>query len=512
LQANLLLEFVRSWGVLVIDIISRRRFLAGTAAKTFAVFAAQAASSRPNVLFLGVDDWRDWVGCLGAFPTVKTPNLDRLASSGLLFTNAHCAAPVCNPSRTALMTGLRPSTSGVYNNSQWWKPALPDVVTLPRYFKQNGYYVAGAGKMFHHMPGFNDPDAWHDYYHWAEANRQNGWAGGYNSELDVRPPNLPLAGVNEYRQEFDFGPVDNPESDFPDYKVASWASAFLSKASKTPFFLGIGMFRPHISWYVPRKYYEMYPLKDIKLPEVQENDLDDVPEAALRLQQVRIPDEHNMVVKKGKWKEAVQAYLACISFSDAMVGRVLAGLEAGPHKSSTIIVLWSDHGYHLGEKNAWHKFTLWEESTRVPLMFTAPGVTKAATICRRPVSLVDLYPTLVQLCGLPPKAGLDGQSLVPLLRKPETAWERPALITSGLSNHSLRDERWRYIRYADGSEELYDHQKDPKEWRNLAGNPEYGDVKQKLARCLPKTNQPDVPDRKAYRFDPRTYTWEKLHS
>ena len=494
----------------MLDILSRRRFLAGPVAKRFTAFTALAASPRPNVLFLGVDDWRDWVGCLGAFPAVRTPNLDRLASSGLLFTNAHCAAPVCNPSRTSLLTGLRPSTTGVYANSQWWKPALPDVVTLPRYFKQNGYYIAGGGKIFHHEPGFNDPDAWHDYYHWAEVNKQNGWAGGYNSSLDVRPPHFPLAGVNEYRENFDFGPVENPDSDFPDYRVASWASEFLTRPAKNPFFLAVGMFRPHLSWYVPRKYYDMYPLGSIQLPEVLENDLDDVPAAALRLQQVKIPDEHNLVVKKGKWKEAVQAYLACISFSDAMVGRVLRALEAGPHKDNTIVVLWSDHGYHLGEKNAWHKFTLWEESTRVPLIVAAPGVTKTGTRCARPVSLVDLYPTLVELCGLPGKTGLDGQSLAPLLRNPAAAWDRPALITSGFGNHSVRDERWRYIRYTDGSEELYDHQRDPKEWRNLAGNAEHGDAKQKLARWLPRKNQPEVPGKRAYRFDPKKYTWSKV--
>jgi len=487
--------------------ISRRQFVAGAVTHGLAALAAPPSARRPNVLFLGVDDWRDWVGCLGAFPAVKTPNLDRLASSGLLFTNAHCAAPVCNPSRTALLTGLQPSTSGVYTNNHWWKPALPDAVTLPVYFKRNGYHVAGGGKIFHHEPGFNDPDAWHDYYHWAEINKQSGWAGGYNSSLDVRPPRFPTADVNEHRQNFDFGPVDNPDSDFPDYKVASWASELLARPAKNPFFLAVGMFRPHLSWYVPRKYYDMYPLDRIQLPEALENDLDDVPAAALRLQQVRIPDEHNLVVKKGKWKEAVQAYLACISFSDAMVGRVLRGLEAGPHKDNTIIILWSDHGYHLGEKSAWHKFTLWEESTRVPLIFTAPGMAKAGARCSRPVSLVDLYPTLIELCGLPGKTGLDGQSLVPLLKDPAAAWDRPALITSGFGNHSLRDERWRYTRYEDGSEELYDHQKDPKEWRNLADDPDYADVRRTLARWLPKKNQPEVPAKKAYRFDPKAYTW-----
>jgi len=486
--------------------ITRRHFLATSAAKI-----ALPALSRPNVLFLGVDDWRDWVGCLGPGVKVHTPNLDRLASRGLLFTNAHCAAPVCNPSRTALLTGLQPSSTGVYTNDHWWKPALPGVVTLPQYFKQNGYYVAGGGKIFHHEPGFNDPDAWHDYYHWAEVNRENGWSGGYNrGGPDVRPPRFPMSDVNDYRQNFDFGPVDNPESDFPDYKVASWAAEVLARPTRNPFFLAVGMFRPHLSWYVPRKYYDLYPLESIKLPDVLPNDLDDVPAAALRLQQVRIPEEHNLVVKRGRWKQAVQAYLACISFSDAMVGRVLRALEAGPHRDNTVVVLWSDHGYHLGEKSAWHKFTLWEESTRVPLIFAAPGITKAGALCSRPVSLVDLYPTLIALCGLPAKTGLDGQSLMPLLRQPAAPWDRPALTTSGFGNHSLRDERWRYIRYKDGSEELYDHREDPKEWHNLAGDAKYAPVKQRLARWLPKTNRPEVPGKKAYRFDPKKYTWTRL--
>lgn len=481
-----------------------RRALLGSAAA-----AGLLAAERPNVLFLGVDDWRDWVGCLGTNPQVKTPHLDRLAGQGMLFTNAHCAAPVCNPSRTALLTGLRPSTSGVYANGHWWKPALPDVVTLPRYFRQHGYYTAGGGKLFHHEPGFNDPGAWDEYFHWAEELRGNGWGGGYNSKLDALPGRTPLSDVHEHRANFDFGPVDRPDADFPDYKVASWAAEFLSKPAKAPFFLAAGMFRPHICWYVPRKYFEMYPLNGIRLPEVKADDLNDVPQAALRLPQVSIPDEHQGVVKKGRWKEAVQAYLASITFSDAMVGRILQALEQGPHKANTIVVLWSDHGYHLGEKSAWHKFTLWEESTRVPLMFTVPGVTKRGARCAWPVSLVDLYPTLVELCGLPVKPGLDGQSLAPLLKNPARPWERPALITAGRGNHCVRTDRWRYIRYADGSEELYDHRTDPKAWNNLAADQRYDAVKRGMARWLPEKDQPEVPSKRAYRFDAASYKWSK---
>jgi arylsulfatase A-like enzyme len=483
--------------------ISRRQILLASAATP----AAAAALQRPNVLFLGVDDWRDWVGCLGANPVIKTPHLDRLAARGVLFTNAHCAAPICNPSRTALMTGLLPSTTGIYANSQWWRPVLPDVVTLPGYFKQNGYHSAGAGKMFHHEPGFNDPQGWDEYYFWADPLKGSGWGGGYNSELDVRPPRFPMSDVNARRENFDFAAVDQPDSAFPDYKVATWAAGFLSRPHPKPFFLGAGMFRPHLSWYVPRKYYDMYPPESIKLPETLEKDLDDVPAAALRMQQVSIPDEHNLVEKNGRWKEAIQAYMACISFSDAMVGRILEGLDAGPHRKNTIVVLWSDHGYHLGEKSAWHKFTLWEESTRVPLIFSVPGLTKARLRCSRPVGLIDLYPTLADLCRLPAKAGLDGRTLRPLLVNPRAAWDRPVLTTMGRNNHSVRDDRWRYTRYADGAEELYDHQKDTKEWRNLAGDAAHGAIKQRLARWLPATNQPEAPPKSAYTFDPARYTW-----
>ncbi len=484
--------------------ITRRSFLAST------VGAGLAAQSRkPNVLFIGVDDWRDWVGCLGTHPLVKTPNLDRLARRGVLFTNAHCSAPVCNASRTAIMTGMNPSTSGVYANSQWWRPAWPDVVTLPAWFKQNGYHVAGGGKMFHHEPGFNDPGAWHEYFYWDEQIKKDGWGGGYNSPMDVEPPRFPMAGANDHRKNFDFAPIDRPDADFPDYKVASWASDFLRRKHDMPFFLGAGMFRPHISWYVPRSYFDLYPLDNIEVPKTLQGDLDDIPKAALRLKQVVIPHEHRTIVQKGKWKAAIQAYLASITFSDAMVGRVLDALEVGPNKSDTIIVLWSDHGYHLGEKEAWHKFTLWEESTRVPLIFSVPGITRAGTRSQRPAGLIDLYPTLLDLCGLPKNPHLDGQSLRPLLSNPAAAWGRPALTTASRGDHTVRDERWRYIRYADGSEELYDHRSDPKEWRNLASEPRHRAVKLRLARWLPKTDHPGVPQKTEYQFHPATHTWTK---
>ncbi|MBN2354593.1 sulfatase [candidate division KSB1 bacterium] len=466
------------------------------------------ASKKPNVLFLAVDDWNDWVGCLGGHPDVKTPNLDRLAQSGVLFTNAHCPAPICNPSRTAIMTGLMPSTSGVYNNSQWWRPVLPDVVTLPAYFKNNGYRVEGAGKLFHHMPGFNDPRAWDHYYFWNPEARENGWDERYQT-MPPLPPKVPATDIPEHtKPNFDFAPLDVDDDEMADGKVAGWAAEYLKQKYEKPFFLAVGMFRPHIAWYAPRKYFDMYPLDEIELPPVKEDDLDDLPPIA-REWALDKGSNHEHVKKSDQWKKAVQAYLACISFSDAQVGKILKALQAGPNLQDTLVVLWSDHGYHLGEKQHWHKFTLWERSTRVPLIFSYPGVITPNTTCTRPVSLLDLYPSLIDFCGLPAKGDLDGRSIAKLVKNPKAEWKYPAITSHGYQNFAVRSEQWRYIRYKDGSEELYDHQNDPNEWNNLASLPEYDTVKKEMAEWIPEKVAPEAPRKGAYKFDPRSYTWQR---
>lgn len=439
---------------------------------------------------IAVDDWNDWVGVLGGHPQVRTPNLDRLAASGVLFTDAHTAAPICNPSRTALLTGRRPSTTGIYGNDEEpWRKSLPDVVTLPQHFRANGYRALGGGKVFHHGKGFNDPQSWDDYFFWNPKGRENGWFDGYTAPPDPEPgrPVTPMPSAT--RRNFDWAPVEVAEERMPDFKVASWAASILSAKQERPFFLAAGMFRPHIPWFVPRKYFDLYPLDSIALPAVKEDDLADVPPFARRIA-LNQDSRHDLVVSTGNWKRAVQAYLACISFSDAMLGRMLDALDLGPHRGNTVVALWSDHGYHLGEKWHWHKQSLWQRATHVPLIVSAPGVTKAGTRCNRPVGLIDVYPTLADLAGLSAPGGLDGISLKPLLKDPARQWDRPALTTYGRGNHAVRSERWSYIRYHDGSEELYDRKRDAQEWTNLAARPGTDTVKRDLAAAMPSTEAP----------------------
>ncbi len=449
---------------------------------------------RPNVLFLCVDDMNDWIGCLAGYPDVETPNIDRFSQRGLLFTNSHCVSPVCNPSRTAIMTGLLPSTTGIYNNGQWWKPVLGNVKTIPEYFRSQGYWAEGGGKIFHHTTGFNPPTVWDDYFDRIEDDPGKSFpVNGWKREKWMRP-------------SFDWGVLKQEESEYGDYKVADWAAEFLSKPHDKPFFLGVGIFHPHMAWYAPQAYFDRYPQDNIHLPLVLDNDLDDIPKVGLEIAAYRQKDWQR-IRETGRWKEAVRAYMASISFADAQVGRVLDALDASPYADNTIIVFWSDHGWHLGEKQHWHKSTLWERATRSPFIIVAPGITKPGAQCSRPVGLIDIYPTLIELCGLPTSPKLDGQSLVPLLKDPKRNWQRPVLTTFGRGNHALRSERWRYIRYKDGWEELYDHQSDQNEWNNLAEKPEYEAIKKEFARWLPEHDEPDAPKKNEYIFDEETYTW-----
>jgi arylsulfatase A-like enzyme len=284
-----------------------------------------------------------------------------------------------------------------------------------------------------------------------------------------------------------------------DANVVEWARAFLEEEHAAPFFLAVGLYRPHLPWYVPSAYFERLPSAGVSLPPVPLDPLAGVPAAGRRL----AGQDHARVLASGNWARAVRGYLASIAFADDMVGRLLAALDASRYGGNTVIVVWGDHGWHLGEKAHWRKFALWEEATRVPLAIVAPGVSRAETRCARTVSLLDLYPTLVELCGLPPREELEGRSLIPLLREPAAAWDRPVVTTHGHRNHAVRTERWRYIRYADGSEELYDHDADPLEWENLAGESRFATVKEELARSLPKRDAPPAPRRQAQAAEER---------
>lgn len=436
--------------------------------------AAPYGQAKPNVLFIAVDDLNDWIGALDGYPGVKTPHIDRLAKRGVLFARAYVAAPACNPSRVALLTGVRPSTSGVYHNHQPWRPALPDVVTLPQLFMAHGYHVVGGGKIYHGR--YPDEASWHDYL---------------ERGADPRPSREVLEDPHSRAGGIVWGKLEASDGEMDDYRVTSWAVDYLQRKHDKPFFLACGIFRPHMPWQVPAKYYDLYPLQQIRLPEVPEDDLEDVPAAGVRM--ARPKHDHATILKTENWRHAVQAYLASISFADAQVGRLLDALDAGPNRENTIIILWGDHGWHLGEKHHWRKFSLWEEATRAPLIFVVPGVTEPGGVCRRAVDFMNIYPTLAALCGLPVGRRLEGVSMQSLLKDPEAAWGHPALTTHGRNNHGVRSDRWRYIRYADGSEELYDHQADPMEWKNLADDPRYAGAKRSLAAWLPRVNAPGVP-------------------
>ena len=436
-------------------------------------FGAETTSGHPNVLFIAVDDLNDWIGTLGGHPQTRTPNLDRLAKRGVNFTRAYCSAPACNPSRASLMSGLRPATTGVYHNPQPWRPAMPDAVTLPQLFRKNGYEAVGFGKIFH--GSYEEPQAWTHYEKPAPYPKP--------SKEVLNDPHSKAGGIV-------FGKLDAPDEEMGDYANASRGIEYLKKAHEKPFFLAVGFTRPHMPWQVPKKYYDLFPLDTIRLPEVPGDDLDDIPPAGVKM--ARPQGDHATILKTDNWKHAVQAYLASIAFMDAQLGRLLDAFDASEHAKDTVVILWGDHGWHLGEKQHWRKFALWEEATRAPLMVVAPGVTRPGGVCGRPVEFVHIYPTLAELCGLDPPDNLDGESFVSLLREPGAEWKHPAVTTHGRNNHAVRTEQWRYIRYEDESEELYDHEADPEEWTNLAGDARHRNTIEKLRKHLPETNAPEA--------------------
>jgi arylsulfatase A-like enzyme len=439
--------------------MTRRQWLASALA---AAGANGQTAERPNVLFLAIDDLNDWIAPLGGHPQTVTPHMDRLAKRGVTFRRAYCQAPMCNPSRASLMTGLRPSTTGVYQNNHVWRDGAPDALTIPQSFMRHGYGVLGGGKIFH-----------------GTQNEGGSWQAYYNFDGFLHPPKTPVNGIPR-AGHFDWSPLDVQDEDTADTRLALWTGDFLRRKQDKPFFLACGFYRPHLPWYAPRAYFDKFSEASIRLPEVMENDLADVPKSAIRSLR-----DHDNVTSTGQWKRAVASYLACINYADANVGRVLDALDAGPNRDNTVVVLWSDHGWQLGEKQQWRKFTLWERSCRVTMILAAPGVARAGAQCGRTVELLDIYPTLLDLCGLPANKTLDGRSLRPLLRDPQAAWTKPAVTSDGPDKTSVRTERWRYSKFADG-EELYDHDADPHEWHNLAAKPGHAAQKRELAALLPK--------------------------
>jgi arylsulfatase A-like enzyme len=473
---------------------ARHWLLAAFATLAMFIPAAPArAADKPDILFVAIDDLRDWVGYLG-YDQVKTPNLDKLSARGLTFTRGYCAAPACNPSRAALMSGLRPSTSGCYTNAIDWRPLITDTPTLPIHLRSQGYYVCGAGKIYH--GGFARRSDWDDYLGAGrgeaseEGNAAQRQAKAGKGKNKAKAAEVPAGardpgGVGGIR----FKPLpDARDEDMPDYRTVDYALQQLNSKHDKPLFVACGLVKPHMPWDVPQKYFDMYPLDKIELPKVLKDDLADVPPAGVRM--ARPDGDHAAMLASGRWKEAVQAYLATITFCDAMIGRLIDGFDKSPNKDNTIVILWSDHGWHLGEKEHWRKFALWEEATRAPFLIIAPGVTKAGSVCNQPVDYMNIYPTLCDLAGLPLPKHLEGVSMKPLLADPSAKWDRPAITTHGYQNHAVRTAKYRYIRYENGDEELYDEVADPQEWKNLAGDPSLASIKKQLAEHLPQTNVP----------------------
>jgi arylsulfatase A-like enzyme len=445
--------------------MTRRLFLLLLLAGTV---PSPAANQKPNVLFIAVDDLRDWVGYAKRNPQTITPNIDRLAARGVTFTRAYCAAPVCNPSRAALMSGLRPATSGVYENNDDWRTVIPPERMLTTTFRNAGYFVAGSGKIYHES--YKRRAEWDDYLE--------------DSGRDPLPKgNNGVGGIK-------FAPLDAKDEDLREWKIVQYGIDQLGKAQDKPFFLAIGLHKPHMPWNVPRKYFDLHPLDQIQLPPYLETDLDDLPLSGVRF--AKPEGDHRAILESGRWKEAVQAYLAAVSYADAMIGRLLDALDASKYRDNTIVVLWGDHGWHLGEKHHWRKFTLWEEATRAPLIWVAPGVTKPGTNSERTVDFMSIYPTLTDLAGIPTPAHVEGKSIRTLLSDPQAAWDQPASTTYRFKNHTVRTAGWRYIRYENGDEELYDEAADPNEWMNLAAKPEFAAKKAELAKLLPTKDHPDI--------------------
>jgi arylsulfatase A-like enzyme len=449
--------------------------------------AGRPAPSRPNVLFIVVDDLNDWNSVLDPAAPIRLPALERLAGRGVVFERAYCAAPSCNPSRTAVFTGLRPSTTGVYGNSSDWRGALPHTKTLLREFRDQGYRVEGVGKVFHHHgPAFVDETSFDDFTRFPYP-------------PDTPMPRTKLNGLPQYGSaNTDWGVWPPDPADHVDVRSTDDAIRRLRRLADAarPFFLAVGLFRPHMPFFAPAGAWEEYPEASVVLPVRKRGEIEGVPVGRQALGSLwfwpgMLAAEQS---RPGSYRTAVRGYQACATFADRQIGRLLDALEGTGAAGRTIIVLWSDNGYHLGEKDHWEKFALWEKTTHVPLIVVAPGVTVAGGRCARTVDLTCLYPTLVELCGLQASHALDGRSVVPLLRQPAAVWDLPALMTYLRHNHAVRDERWRYIRYANGDEELYDLHADPREWHNVAGDPAQDGIKRRLAQWLPARNAVPVPD------------------
>jgi len=470
--------------------------------------SAPGENSQPNVLFIAIDDMNDWAGFLDTHPQIQTPNMDTLATQGVSFTSAHVPAPICGPSRTAIMSGLWPTSTGVYTNAIDYRKDVPHLLSMPEYFRQNGYHVMGVGKLFHAGLAKVPENAFDEYGEYGSSS-----APFSKDEMDIAkqtPFNrlvkngkefrLPLNGFPADRfwrstNTFDWGPVDLPDDTFSDTRSANWAIEKLQQERDKPFFLAVGFHRPHQPLYNPKRFHDLYPPESVVLPPTLDDDLSDMPRSGKEY--ALAPNTsglHKSVAQYGEWENAVSSYLASISFVDELVGNIMAALEKSGYADNTMVVLWSDHGWHLGEKEHWGKATGWYRSTRIPMIIVppknhAPEGFKPNSVSTRMVNLLDLQPTIADMTDVPLRKEWEGNSLLPLVKNPDQEWQSWTHTTFGLGNHTISTERWQYIHYFDGAAELYDLQRDPDEFVNLAGDRKYADLIERLRQHVPEEPQ-----------------------
>jgi iduronate 2-sulfatase len=447
-----------------------------TTCMVLSLFSTGTANTkdRPNVLMICVDDLNDWIGCMGGHPSARTPHMDKLASQGILFSNAHCQVPLCGPSRASLLSGLRPSSTGIYGqikdeDIREANACTKQVLFLPEYFKNNGYHTMGIGKIFHeHAPAgvFEE-------------------SGGREKGFGPFPPNGQKFHWNKKGTQTDWGVFPDSDEEMPDYRSAQWTIERLKRKYSQPFFLTVGFIRPHVPWYVPQKWFDKNPCGSIVTPPFKSDDRNDLPAIALQIDELPMMPTTEWAIHNNEWTNMVQAYLACVSFTDHYIGEILNALEKSEYKNNTIVILWSDNGYRLGEKGTFAKHCLWSEATRVPLIISVPGM-KKNQVCDQLVELLDIYPTLTDLCGLPVNKANEGKSLKSVMGNDGS--ENYAISTYGRNNHAVISENYRYIRYEDGSEELYDLKNDPNEWNNIAHDEKSTKIKEQHRKYLPVSN------------------------
>jgi arylsulfatase A-like enzyme len=456
---------------------------------------SQKEADRPNVLLIAIDDLNDYIAPLNRSGLVAhTPNIERLMARGTLFSNAQCAAPICNPSRTAMLTGISPHRSGIYNNRQPWNAFISFEQTFPVVAKRNGYKTAGAGKIMHHLAGFQPRQLW-DVMLPFDDRAQEG----------IVPKLTGIDGLSS--AAFDWGIAREGMEDMPDTKITRWATDYLQENHDRPFLLAVGLYRPHLPWYAPKEFFDLYPLESISLPPEDADELADLPPRGIEIARIRVKDT-KLIDAAGKRKEAIRAYLACISYTDALVGRLLDALDSSPSAKNTMVVLVSDHGFHLGEKQHWHKFTLWAQSTRSLMIIAPPDQSKPGRTSVTAVSLLDIAPTLADYCKWQDLPAWDGSTIRPFVENPNKQDPDRFVLTSyTASDHAVTTRDWRYIYYGEGQDELYNQISDPLERHNLASDPEFREIRSRLRSHIPANAAAGRPASTSFKYSEESGRW-----